>query len=92
MPMPSRDPHPAGYVLEELDLFLLGLVAEETRNVALWRNELPRGCSKDQVLNLERAGYLVLARPAAEDETISLQGCRITDAGRKAWEAYRIDI
>jgi hypothetical protein len=80
------------YGLDDRDLFLLGHITEEARNKGRRWQQLPKGCSEDQVLRLEKAGYLVLVRPSGDDETISLRNCRITDAGRKAWEAYRIDV
>src|SRR3954468_24959590 len=72
--------------LDDQDLFLLGTLAENTKDGGLQLKRLPRACSQDQLLHLMHAGYLMLIhRHDADDE------CLITEEGRKAWEAYRID-
>src|SRR4051812_43835235 len=76
-------------MIHELDdhaLFLLGALAEKAKDGVLQLKRLPRLYSQAQLLHLMHVGYLILIhRHDADDE------CLITEEGRKAWEAYRID-
>jgi hypothetical protein len=75
-------------MLEERDLYLLGVFAEGVREHANGMGQFLRGCDEAQAEALLRAGYFVSISYGFADGTAGVR-YEITPQGQDAWTAYR---
>ena len=77
-------------MLEERDLYLLGVLAEGAHEREIGTSQFPRGCDEAQAEALLQAGYVASISYGFADGTAGVR-YEITPQRQDAWNAYRFN-